>query len=65
MYFTGDVPKVEVRLGRNNRPERQNANQPKSEGRVEVRYQGEWGLICDEDFDSRDADVVCRMLKYK
>lgn len=32
------------------------------EGRVELNRLGVWGAICDEDWDDRDATVVCRML---
>ena len=35
-------------------------------GRVEIRQaQGNWGTICDDSFDNRDALVICRMLGYK
>lgn len=37
----------------------------KLEGRVEIRYHGIWGTICDDDFNDDAAKVVCSSLGYK
>ncbi|PFX27283.1 Low-density lipoprotein receptor-related protein 6 [Stylophora pistillata] len=62
---TGQPPKppvaaIEVRLMFGNAPSI-------LEGRIEVRMKGqpnEWGTVCDDHFDMRDAQVVCRMLNH-
>lgn len=49
-----DAP-IEIRLS--------NGNSTR-EGRIEVRYHGMWGTVCDDDFGKNEAEVICRMLGF-
>jgi hypothetical protein len=47
---------IEVRLAEGN-----NA----TSGRLEVRYKGVWGTICDDNFGAEEGQVACRMLGFE
>ena len=36
-----------------------------NEGRLELCFNNHWGTVCDDDFDSVEAALVCRLLGFK
>lgn len=32
-------------------------------GRIEIKFQGQWGTVCDDNFNRDHASVVCKQLE--
>lgn len=56
LLSTGGLEALMVRLVNGSGPH---------EGRVEVYHERRWGTVCDDGWDKKDGDVVCRMLGFR
>lgn len=37
---------------------------PDVEGRLEIKYRGTWGTVCDDDFGQKEIEVLCKSLGH-
>ncbi|VDI10691.1 deleted in malignant brain tumors 1 protein [Mytilus galloprovincialis] len=40
------------------------AGYAKHQGRLEIKYRGEWGTVCRDNFENVDAEIACKQLGY-
>ena len=63
-HFNDSYNDVSI-VGRNNGQVRLVGGNETGEGRVEIWYNSQWNTVCDDQWDIRDANVVCRQLGYR
>ena len=64
VVFTGVTTASPVQLDRDRVFVRLDGGHMATGGIVEVFANGQWGTICDDGWDDRDAAVICRMIGF-
>ena len=59
---SSQIPDKTVRLGGQVDYDRSNGSYT---GRLELFYEGRWGPVCNHEFNSKTANVVCKAMKFQ
>lgn len=62
----GGAVRIECTRRREDKPHsiRLRSGAQMSEGRVEIKYKGSWGTVCDDHWTLKEANIVCRSLGF-